>query len=270
MDIETAAASTGKLVNDAKEKELPATSHYKPNSPSIAAPGKAAAGLTNAGHRSSHKILTTPAVRKIAKENNIDLTQVTPTGPKDRITKEDVLVFLQGQRGGGSVAAAPQRPAPPATTSSTSSVKTAQPVAAPAVTAPLIDQKVPIRGVQRMMVKSMTAALQVQHLTYCEEISFDKVKKLRHDLKKTAASKGVKLSYMPILIKATSMALLQFPMLNATVNAEVTEMTYHANHNIGIAMDTPKGLVVPVIKQVQNKSIFEIAIALSQLQVMSL
>lgn len=117
-----------------------------------------------------------------------------------------------------------------------------------------------------MMVKSMTAALQVQHLTYCEEISFDKLKKLRNDLKVQAAARGVKLSYMPIMIKATSMALLQFPMLNATVNAEVTEMTYHANHNIGIAMDTPRGLVVPVLKQVQNKSILEIAADLGQLQ----
>jgi 2-oxoisovalerate dehydrogenase E2 component (dihydrolipoyl transacylase) len=106
----------------------------------------------------------------------------------------------------------------------------------------------------------------VQHLTYCEEIAFDKIKKLRHDLKKQAASKGIKISYMPILIKATSLALTQFPSLNATVNSDVSEMIYHANHNIGVAIDTPKGLVVPVIKEVQKKSIFEIAAALNELQ----
>lgn len=267
MDIETAGGGSGaKLVNESKDKELPASSHYKPNSPSIAS-GKVGTSQTNEGHRSSHKILTTPAVRKIAKENNVDLTQITPTGPKDRITKEDVLLYLQGNRGG--TARPPQKPvASPAQPSVNTATKPAAVASSgPVITAPLIDQKVPIRGVQRMMVKSMTAALQVQHLTYCEEINFDKVKRLRHDLKKTAASKGVKLSYMPIMIKATSMALLQFPMLNATVNADVTEMTYHANHNIGIAMDTPRGLVVPVLKQVQHKSILDIAVALSELQV---
>jgi 2-oxoisovalerate dehydrogenase E2 component (dihydrolipoyl transacylase) len=89
---------------------------------------------------------------------------------------------------------------------------------------------------------------------------------LRQDLKKQATLKGVKVSYMPIIIKATSLALKQFPMLNASVNADVTEVTHHVNHNIGVAVDTQKGLIVAVIKEVQNKSIFEIAAALNQLQ----
>jgi 2-oxoisovalerate dehydrogenase E2 component (dihydrolipoyl transacylase) len=93
------------------------------------------------------------------------------------------------------------------------------------------------------------------------------MKLLRHELKSHFSKRGVKISYMPLLIKATSMALKQYPMMNATVNSDVTEMIYHENHNIGIAMDTPKGLVVPVIKQVQNKSVFEIAYELNQLQV---
>lgn len=78
---------------------------------------------------------------------------------------------------------------------------------------------------------------------------------------------GLKLSYMPLLIKATSLALTKFPMLNATVNADVTEMIYHGQHNIGVAMDTPKGLIVPVIKGVQQKSVIEVASELSLLQV---
>lgn len=264
VDIETAAAAnTGKLVNDQKEKELPATSHYKPQSPSLTA----TTNQETSHHRSGHKILTTPAVRKIAKENHIDLAQVTATGPKGRITKEDVLVYLQGGRSVAGSSTAVKSHAPVASQQTkTPPVPSVKPASTSSPSALAMDQKVPIRGVQRMMVKSMTAALQVQHLTYCEEISFDKLKKLRNDLKVQAAARGVKLSYMPIMIKATSMALLQFPMLNATVNAEVTEMTYHANHNIGIAMDTPRGLVVPVLKQVQNKSILEIAADLGQLQ----
>jgi pyruvate/2-oxoglutarate dehydrogenase complex dihydrolipoamide acyltransferase (E2) component len=70
-------------------------------------------------------------------------------------------------------------------------------------------------------------------------------------------------------VKAISLALLQYPILNATVNENVTEMTYHANHNIGIAIDTPKGLLVPVIREIQNKSIIEIAKDIHILQVCS-
>ena len=76
-----------------------------------------------------------------------------------------------------------------------------------------------------------------------------------------------KISYLPILIKAASLALLQFPMLNATVNADVSEVTYHKEHNIGVAMDTQKGLVVPVLFSVQDKSVLEIAYELQALQV---
>jgi 2-oxoisovalerate dehydrogenase E2 component (dihydrolipoyl transacylase) len=63
------------------------------------------------------------------------------------------------------------------------------------------------------------------------------------------------------------LALLEFPALNASINADVTEVTYHGDHNMGIAMDTPKGLIVPVLKQVQNKSPVEIARELTELQV---
>ncbi len=72
---------------------------------------------------------------------------------------------------------------------------------------------------------------------------------------------------MPFMIKAASLALTHFPMLNATVSSDATEMTYHGNHNFGIAMDTPKGLIVPVIKGVQNLSLIDIAKELAVLQV---
>ena len=74
---------------------------------------------------------------------------------------------------------------------------------------------------------------------------------LRSSLKEQLAERGVRFSYMPVIIKATSMALRDFPSLNAHVNPDCTEVVYKADHNIGIAMDTPEGLVVPTIKQVQ-------------------
>ena len=205
-------------------------------------------------HASNEKVKATPAVRKIAKENAVDLRLVPATGPAGRVLKEDVNAFIAG----GKSTAAP-----------TSAAAHSSPKHASAPTAPAVlkeDIVIPIRGVQRLMVKSMQAALQVQHLTLMEEINVDNLVRVRKELKSVAEARGIKLSYLPFILKAASLALQQFPALNATVNADVTEVIQHANHNIGVAMDTPTGLVVPVLRAVQNKSIFEIAQELSSLQ----
>jgi 2-oxoisovalerate dehydrogenase E2 component (dihydrolipoyl transacylase) len=89
---------------------------------------------------------------------------------------------------------------------------------------------------------------------------------LRKEIVTEAKKQNIKFSYMPLMLKAASLALLDFPMLNASVNKDATEITYYASHNIGIAMDTAKGLVVPVIKDIQNKSIMEIAQDINRLQ----
>lgn len=265
LDIETVSEGSSQpvLANESVDKGLPKTSHYKPEPASTAGANDSVSERLRAQ--------ATPAVRKLAKEYDIDLASIQPTGPKGRVTKEDVLLFVQK----GNKSRVPLNFAPPSVSDEKPFVSKAasshnDSVASSPRPSGAGDQKVPIRGVQRLMVKSMTAALQVQHLTYCEEVVFDNIKTLRGELKSIFAKKGVKISYMPLLIKATSMALSQFPILNATVNADVTEMIYHENHNIGIAMDTPKGLVVPVVRQVQNKSIFEIARDLNQLQVGSI
>lgn len=227
----------------------PASSHSAPQASSSAS---AAHSNHHASSSSSSKVQTTPAVRRIAKENNVDLSQVRATGPKGRITKEDVQLYLKG----GRVSPAAPPAASPATKSSVSESTSSEE-----------DIVVPIRGMQRLMVKSMTAANQVPHLTLCEEVIFDNLKALRSQLKQGMDKKGIKLSYLPFIIKATSLALSQYPQLNATVNESVTAVTQHAAHNIGVAMDTPKGLIVPVIKNVQKKSILQIAQDLATLQV---
>ena len=108
-------------------------------------------------------------------------------------------------------------------------------------------------------------------MTLGEEIVFDKMIALKRDLSVLLKSQqpggNGKISFLPLLIKAASLSLRRHPTLNATVNKEATEMILHHNHNIGVAMDTPKGLIVPVIERVQDKSIFEIANDLVKLQV---
>lgn len=240
MDIATVTVQRTPAVED------------KPVAAAAATPACPAASTTPAAV--SQKVLTTPSVRKIAKENKLDLSQVRGTGPKGRILKEDVLRFLKGES--APVAAKAASPAAPSA-----------PVSAPVTVTAAADTVIPIRGVQRLMVKSMNAANAVQHLTLGEEVCFDKLRSLRAQLKPLLHKQhGVKLSYLPLVIKATSLALSQYPQLNASVNAEVTQIVQHASHNIGVAMDTPRGLLVPVIKNVQDKSIAQIAKELNELQ----
>ena len=203
------------------------------------------------------KILTTPAVRKVARERGIDLKSIIGTGPKGRILKEDVL------RG----------PTPAAVYAATAPSSSAQPgQQQPAAPTPVFrnsnveDTVVPIRGVQRLMVKSMEAAREVQHLTLGEEICVDALVNTRTDLKKTAEAMGIKLTFMPLFIKAASLALAAYPSLNATTASDMSSVTRHGAHNIGVAMDSPSGLVVPVIRDCQDRSVFEIAAELNRLQ----
>ena len=229
-------------------------------SPITVSPNSNAAPFHN---NSNGNILTTPAVRKIAKENNLNLSNVAGTGPRGRILKEDVLNFL---RDGGQARSSISQNAP------TTLPVSAAPASASSAARPEQhfsngqDEVIPIRGIKRLMVKSMQAAQQIQHLTLCEEVNMNNLVETRAELKVEAEKRGIKLSYMPFIIKAASMALEQYPMLNATVSADVTSMTYHANHNIGVAVDTPQGLVVPVIKSVQSKSILEIAQEMAKIQ----
>lgn len=116
------------------------------------------------------------------------------------------------------------------------------------------------------MVKSMNAALLVPHFGYADEVEMDALKALREVLKPMAELKGVSVSYMPFMIKAASLALKEYPILNSRLSECEGEYTMLKDHNISVAMDTPKGLIVPNIKRVQDKSIMDIAMELKRLQ----
>ncbi|KAG6597792.1 Lipoamide acyltransferase component of branched-chain alpha-keto acid dehydrogenase complex [Phytophthora cinnamomi] len=207
---------------------------------------------------SDEKFLTSPSVRRLAKEHNIDLHDVEGTGPQGRILKGDLLEYIK------AVAAQPPQPA----TSAGQKAAATPPPAVDGTNATYLQQDtvMPLTPIQKMMVKSMNAALQIPHFGYADEIRMDALYNLRNELKPLAELRGVKLSFMPFIIKAASLALKHYPMLNATVNESETELTLVAAHNISVAMDTPTGLIVPNVKNVQTKSIMEIAEDLNRLQ----
>jgi len=130
------------------------------------------------------------------------------------------------------------------------------------------DRVVPLKGVTKAMYNIMTEALKIPAFGYNDEFDLTQLALLRSKLKKNAEDRGIKLSYMPIILKAASLALHQYPSLNATLDATGDNMTYKASHNLGVAMDTPEGLLVPSIKDVQNLSIIELAQELTRLQVL--
>lgn len=193
----------------------------------------------------SGKVLTTPAVRHIARNHDLDLTLVTPTGPHGRILKGDVLAFIES---GGS-AAAQEAPAAPA--------------------AAAADRVEPIRGIKRMMVQSMKQSLAIPHFVYSDEFEMGAVSAVRkqvNDVLATAPTGPKKMSYMPLIIKAASLALEDYPILNSSISDDEQEIIYRGSHNIGVAMDTPAGLLVPNIKNVQALSLEEISDELVRLQ----
>jgi len=118
----------------------------------------------------------------------------------------------------------------------------------------------------KAMTKTMVEALKIPHFGYKDEVDMTQLVKLRSELRAACLERGIKLSYMPFIVKACSLALLHYPILNSTLDAQADTITYKASHNIALAMDTPMGLLVPSIKGVQGLSVFEIALELNRLQ----
>ncbi|XP_059710368.1 lipoamide acyltransferase component of branched-chain alpha-keto acid dehydrogenase complex, mitochondrial [Haemorhous mexicanus] len=219
-----------------------------------------------------HKTLATPAVRRLAMENNIKLSEVVGTGKDNRILKEDILNYLAKQTGAilppspKAEIVPPQRkaeavPAAPKDKARKIPVPVSRPIAFAGK-----DKTEPVTGFQKAMVKTMSAALKIPHFGYSDEIDLTQLVQLREELKPLAEIRGVKLSFMPFFIKAASLGLLQYPILNASLDENCQNVTYKASHNIGVAMDTEQGLIVPNVKNVQVCSVFDIAVELNRLQ----
>ncbi|KAF9941634.1 hypothetical protein BGZ67_004465 [Mortierella alpina] len=201
----------------------------------------------------------TPAVRRVARENNVDIALIKGSGKGGRVMKEDVMAYLANGR---QATATPKTESTPA-------------VSAKAQVPKGEDKVVPLSMIQKAMFKQMTKSLSIPHFGFADEIILDNATAFRaalnvHVAKTPEKYNFKKVSYMPIFIKALSIALEDYPVLNACVvdgdDASSAKLKYRASHNIGVAMDTPNGLVVPNIKNVQNLSVLEIASELARLQ----
>lgn len=213
------------------------------------------------------RVLATPATRKLARELGVDLKLVPATGKGGRVTKEDVQRF---QAGGGSAAvaqaagdgvtqttphqeqAAPVAPATPA--------KPLAPAAPVSVAAAATDERVPLRGLRRTIAQAMVrSAFTAPHVTAFDDVDMTAMIAYRKEANALLADRGVKLTYLPFILKALVSALKAHPFLNAHMDDERGEIVLKKEYNLGIAVDTPDGLMVPVLKNVEKKSILDIA-----------
>ena len=206
-----------------------------------------------------HHALTyaTPAVRRMAREYQIDISQIQGTGKAGRVMKEDVLTFVKG---GSKTSPAAQASAPSQS---------------------LSEEVIPLSPIQKQMFKTMSKSLTIPHFVYSDELIFDNLHQLRATVNASLARNPspstdpslpplTKVSYMPFLIKALSLSLKEHPLLNARLDVDSNpaspSLVFRPSHNIGVAMATPSGLIVPNIKNVQTRSVMSIAHELARLQ----
>ncbi|MFU8784015.1 dihydrolipoyllysine-residue acetyltransferase [Aliidiomarina sp.] len=238
-----AIVEAGSVADDSATAEVPSANSAASSSasaPAVASTARPAGGEFAAPQPAAEgKVLASPAVRRRAREANIDLTQVQGTGKKGRILKEDLDNSASVSATSSSAASAPQA--------------SKAPVAGGTRTEP-------VRGVRAAMARQMAESVRtIPHFTYAEEFDLTDLRIMHAKLKAQYAEQGVRLTLMPFFIKAMSLALSEFPIMNAQLNDDATEITYFDDHNIGMAVATKVGLMVPNIKQVQNKSLLEVA-----------
>merc|ERR1712106_164385 len=175
------------------------------------------------------KVLATPAVRRIAMEYGVSLTDISGSGKEGRVLKEDILSHVSSKTPVPIPAhTAPMyTPATPAAAPAPTPAKPAAPV--PVRPAPIFlgeDRTEATSFMMKAVTKSMSEALKIPHFGYKDEIDMSQLVKLRKDLKAMCEARGVKLSYMPFIVKACSLALSQFPVLNSSINVEAETLTY--------------------------------------------
>lgn len=196
----------------------------------------------------SSRILAIPSVRKLARDLGIDLARVTPTGPRGRIRREDIMQAAQSQAGPATRPAAEQAPA----------VSQAQDDYGPI-------ERLPVPALRRTIAEAMQrAASTAVPITTTDEVDVTDLVALRQRSKDTTVAQDVHVTLLPFIMKAVVAALREHPHLNATFADDQRHLILKRYYHLGIATDTPDGLIVPVIKHVDQKNIVTLAAALQR------
>ncbi|GGD63670.1 dihydrolipoamide acetyltransferase family protein [Paenibacillus nasutitermitis] len=256
-----AEAEAPKEAKEPAKTELPdtkAADTAKDAAPEVADAAKADGSAKPAKSEDS-LVLATPSVRKFAREKGADISAIEGSGKNGRITREDVEAFASG---GGKQAAGKQADA-----AQNAPAKESKPQA-PAAIGDRVEERVPFKGIRKVIAGAMSKSVYTApHVTLMDEIDVTELVALRTKAKPVAEKKGIKLTYLPFIVKALVAACRQFPALNSTLDEEAQEIVFKKYYNIGIATDTENGLVVPVIPDADRKNVWMIAEAIKDLAV---
>jgi pyruvate dehydrogenase complex dihydrolipoamide acetyltransferase long form len=261
IDTETAEAEAAP---PAEKKEAPPREESPAGPltrerPAEVAPAKAAepAPAAAAGER----VLATPHTRKVARELKVDITTVKGSGPHGRITDEDVRKAAEEKE---KPAAAPERVAAP-------KAPTAAAVQAPATTGFDFEKygptrREPLKGIRKRTAEVMVRSVStIPHVTHFDEADVTELMSVVEREKPLAVSRGIKLTVLSFLVKAAATGLKQYPKLNCSLDEETGEIVYKDYYHIGFATDTEAGLMVPVVRDVDRKSVLQVAAELQGL-----
>ena len=214
----------------------------------------------------SGRVLATPATRKRARELSVDLKGLRGSGPHGRVTREDVEGAARS--GGTPRHAAPTAPQARPQPAPVARAATPAPRPAPAPLPPPTplpagageaEERVPLRGVRRKIAEFLAHSKRTAaHYTYVEEVDVTALVALRERLKPLGEARGVKVTYLSFIVKAVCLALRQHPKINAAMDDARQEIVYKRHCHIGIATDTPQGLIVPVLKHADRRSLLDI------------
>jgi pyruvate dehydrogenase E2 component (dihydrolipoamide acetyltransferase) len=196
------------------------------------------------------RVLAAPAVRKRAFELNIDLEQVPPSQPNGRVTLEDVVAYAERLQ---------QQPTAEPTTK-------ASPASVPESTSSETEERQPLTGLRRRIAERMERSWRsIPHATTFDELDGTALIALRQVLKPVAEQRGVRLTYMPLLVKLLIPVLKEYPIFNASLDEEKREIVYKRSYHIGIAADSPEGLLVPVLRHADQLTLIQLAQKLEHL-----
>ncbi|WP_026310772.1 2-oxoglutarate dehydrogenase, E2 component, dihydrolipoamide succinyltransferase [Parafrankia elaeagni] len=231
----------------------------------VPAQAPAAASAPDAGADGLGRYVT-PLVRKMAAELGVDLGSVTGSGPGGRITKQDIQDAARSQTAPAPAQAAPPAPAAPVAAAAPAARPASAPATAPA-TAAARGRTEKLTRLRSLVARRMVESLQISaQLTTVVEADVTRIAKLRDRAKGAfAAREGVKLSFLPFFAVAACEALREHPVINSSIDLEAGTVTYHDSENLGIAVDTDRGLVVPVIHSASDLNLSGMARKIDEL-----
>lgn len=199
------------------------------------------------------RVLATPATRKLARELRVDIALVQGTGPGGRVMDEDVRRFAERKEVAPAPTAVAPTPAPAA--ERIAAIPTPR-----RVSPDQLEERIPLRGIRKRISDHMHhAKTTAAHFTYVDEVDVTELVNVREELKAVAEKQGIKLTYLPFIVKACVAGLKKHSYLNASIDHEKGEIILKHYYNIGIATATDEGLIVPVVKSADRLSILEIA-----------